>query len=552
MPPIIQIVLTADDRTGPAFTSARANVQSLAAISGQAQQALGSYTTASNSAAAQVAQSAQSQQQSIAAVGVQVGRTAQAQRQATAATNAAARADATLAALQDRLQQSQLRLSLAQTSGAARVAVLAQEHQRLTARTREAGIAQDELTRRQIRATDAATRLQTAQNAQNRGLGPALPRTFAGFTGQGALQAAGAAGLVTSVDQLIGKTAQYADQGQRVQVVLDQTRASLGALMSDQTKANAVFDRAVAVGTRYGFTQQDTAEAIRTSSLLIRESQAPIEEIFTTLAKLQVLSPEQGLSGASLAIKELAAGDIVSLRERFEVSASAANKMKAEIQGGADAVQVLGRYLRSIGIMDGALEANLSGAAGQQRAMAQATEGLGLAINDVVTSSGFREFATGFIQDTTQEITWLKNLGVAIDETAKKMQQDPGVRFLEGIDNFLQGEIDRDIRRIQEWTGQATKARQAAADAYAIQRVPFQPGGASTDVAPSAAMASPRFAGFGNMVARYPESTAPPVQNIVNVTVQGSILSEREVGEIGHRYLVNLDRRNAGDLGFNR
>lgn len=104
--------------------------------------------------------------------------------------------------LNERLTRSQLQLSLAQNTGAARVRVLSQDYDRLEARTREAGLAQDELTRRQIAATQAATRLQTAQNALNRGTGPALPRTFAGFTGRGALEAAGALGIATGIGAL--------------------------------------------------------------------------------------------------------------------------------------------------------------------------------------------------------------------------------------------------------------------------------------------------------------------------------------------------------------
>src|SRR5687768_1147744 len=141
MASIIDIILQTTDRTGPGFACARANLRAFATLSTQAQQAIATYTTASNSATAQVSQMAQATQ-----------RGATVQQQATAASTAAARAVAQQAALAERLHQSELRLALAHATGATPVQILSQEYHRLSARTREAGLATDELTRRQIRA----------------------------------------------------------------------------------------------------------------------------------------------------------------------------------------------------------------------------------------------------------------------------------------------------------------------------------------------------------------------------------------------------------------
>jgi|GEM_PF-6930231 len=390
----------------------------------------------------------------IVAPTVVTAQTQQRTQTSAAATAAITRAEiAANATVEAATKAGDSRVEAERIAGVARVEAAEKAASSRTTTAELTGDARVEAER--IRAANRIELLERRQAPQNRG--PALPRTFAGFTGGGLAQAAGALGVVSSLDEAVGKFGQYAAEGQRVQVALDQTRASLGALMGDQTRANGIFDRAITTGQELGFTQLDTAEAIRTSALIIRESQAPIEEIFNVLARLQVLSPEQGLEGAALAVKELAAGDIVSLRERFEVSASSANKLKAEIKAGGDAVLVLGRYLDQIGIGDGALEAQLQGAAGQQRAYNQAVEALGVAINDVVTSSGWKEFLTGLVGGTADEVRLIQNLIDKIDELGQAGQESGPVEALSALEDVLSGGLQRGlaefVRQFQVLTG---------------------------------------------------------------------------------------------------
>lgn len=583
MASIIQVVLDARDRTGPAFASARQQVQSLSTATGQASAALATHTAVSTSAAARVAQDAQrsttAQQQGIA---VQQQATATAAGAARTAVQQAAAARQ-LAVAEQQATAAQLRASLVGASAADRVRILTAQHNRLQAELSQTTQGTVAYFNALTRATNASTQLSRAQQAQGQtgGAAPVLSRSFAGFTGQGALQAVGAAGLVTSFDQLISKSAQYAAQGQQVQVTLDQTRASLGALLGSQERATDVFDRAINVSRRYGFTQAQTAEALQASSLLIRDSTSTIEETISVLTRLATLNPAEGVSGASFAIAELASGDIVSLNERFRIGRDVAREWRNEIQRGEDPIAVLNRGLENMGIGAGAIQAQLTGAAGEQRKYNQAVEDLGVAINDVVTSSGWREFQTGFIRNATIGVGTTRELGTAFGEIRKGMQDlHPGIRLFNQLNDAVNKHL-RDkvldptagILRNSLGIGQAALTAKLNEQADAHQRN-AEAARANRDALLGVKQAEdtsvrlpPAFAGFGGVRVRYPETAgirvptaspnmmptgAPPQQIHIHNHIAGSVITEREVGEISHRYLVNLDRRNAGDVGFGR
>lgn len=258
----------------------------------------------------------------------------------------------------------------------------------------------------------------------------------------------GGLGIATGLGQVISLTRQLSSEGQDVQASLDRTRGSLGAVLGSQARANSIFDEANRFADRYKLTQQEMAGAIQASSQIIRTSHSPLQDILSDLGRLNVLSPEQGLEGAALAMRELTSGDTRSLVGRFEVSRDAANAMKREIQGGADAVQVLDRYLTSAGITDGALEASLAGASGQQREYNRAIEDLGLKVNQVVTSAGWREFQTGLIRSTTDEITALQNLAGWIDRIGARQAQSPLARQLDAVEEWASRPLHALARRL--------------------------------------------------------------------------------------------------------
>lgn len=157
---------------------------------------------------------------------------------------------------------------------------------------------------------------------------------------------------------------------------LDESRRSLVLLQGNVRDGNAVYEQAIAFGQRYGYTQREIADASRDASAIIRASKAPVDDILGVLARLAQIDPVQGLQGAAVAVRELTGGDVTSLAKRFEVPRDIANQMKREIEGGADAVTVLNKYLADSGVGMELLDNRTKGAMGKLRELRQEQEQL--------------------------------------------------------------------------------------------------------------------------------------------------------------------------------
>lgn len=324
-------------------------------------------------------------------------------------------------------------------------------------------------------------------------------------------QLLGGLGIATGIGQVAGELRQLAAEGQDVQASLDRTRGSLGAVLGSQARANDIFDQAADFADRYKLTQSEMAEAIQASSQIIRTTHSPLNELLSDLGRLQVLSPEQSLGEAALALRELTSGNTRSLVGRFEVTTDEANAMKREIMGGADAVQVLGTYLDSIGITNGALEASLTGAAGQQRDYNRAIEDLGIKVNDVVTSAGWREFQTGIVRNTTAEIAALQNLGQWIDRFgAQSAKINPVIGQLNQIEDIL----SRPLHSFARWLGLETDPLSLITE---MREERDRGRGSAMDTpTPAAARGPARFSGFERATA----PTTPQARSLAQAARQ--------------------------------
>jgi hypothetical protein len=171
---------------------------------------------------------------------------------------------------------------------------------------------------------------------------------------------------------------------------LDATTRSIELQLKGVRDSAETFAQARAFADRYKLTQEELNGALQASVGVFRQSKASADEILGTLLRLQQLSPEQGLEGAALALKELAGGSTQSLVGRFEVSTSAAAKMREEIKGGADAVQVLSQYLEQSGIGMDSLAARTEGAKGKMLELKQAQEQLTLAQAEFAQGPGLQ------------------------------------------------------------------------------------------------------------------------------------------------------------------
>lgn len=198
-----------------------------------------------------------------------------------------------------------------------------------------------------------------------------------GGVGVPALSAAGAAGAVVGA-AVFG--ANQINESNKLKASIDQTNASVSLQIRSFRSQTEVMAQAREYANRYKITQQELAPALLASTAILRESKAPVEEILGTLQRLSAASPEQGLEGAALAIKELQSGDTQSLIKRFEISRDRANEMKDAIKGGADAVEVLSDYLTESGLGMEALDLRTQGAAGKMNELKKAQEDFQLAL----------------------------------------------------------------------------------------------------------------------------------------------------------------------------
>ncbi len=224
---------------------------------------------------------------------------------------------------------------------------------------------------------------------------PVLPRTVESFGTvaieqfkSGILGVVGPAALATAGLAALTGTVETFKRAFLFKAELDATTKAIEIQLRGVRDSGATFASAAAFADKYRFTQLETTNALRGSVSILRTSKTSAEELLGVLARLQVLSPEQGLEGAALALKELTGGDVQSLVERFEVSRAAANKMKDEIKGGGDAVKVLGAFLNDAGINMDTLKLRAEGAAGALNASKVAAEELALAQGRIAESKG--------------------------------------------------------------------------------------------------------------------------------------------------------------------
>jgi hypothetical protein len=213
--------------------------------------------------------------------------------------------------------------------------------------------------------TTSINKLQNGSNAAQQ-FGSAMKSGLLGIVGPAALASAAIGGVIAVAGSF--------KDAFLLKAQLDATTASINAQLKGVRDTGQVYAEAAAFAKEFKLTQQETTEAIAASIGVMRTSKAGVEDILSVLARLQVLSPEQSLQEAAVAVKALASGDTTSLVTRFEVGRDKANQMKQEIQGGADAVQVLNRFLNDTGIGMDTLAAKTTGAAGAMKDLAIATE----------------------------------------------------------------------------------------------------------------------------------------------------------------------------------
>jgi hypothetical protein len=318
------------------------------------------------------------------------------------------------------IAQLQQRVAAAETDAAGRVELYTRAVAQATAGTKEYYAAQ-------LRLISAQKELDRAQSGGSQGT---LQRALSGAGSQ----ALGALGLVGGVAAATQQLNQYSAEGQQLIITQEGMRRSLGALLGDQTRANTVFEQATEFAHRYKLTQEETGQAVQSASQLIKNSTQPVEKILEVMTRLSSLAPEQGISGAGFAIRELASGDIQSIADRFNVGRKRATEWRDAIVAGGDAVTVLDKGLRDLGVGQESLTTLTKGAVGAQRDYNKALEDFKLSLGEIRQSSGVQQGQTDFLRAMTGGLNiaqgnWTLDNLVKSFETAQTQVGSSGTVF---------------------------------------------------------------------------------------------------------------------------
>jgi hypothetical protein len=242
------------------------------------------------------------------------------------------------------------------------------------------------------RSSTAAIRTETQLVNLQTKLGKELSGTsqFADAFKQGLFGFVAPAAAATLALDTLRATAQSFVDAFNFKGQLDATTASIKSQLDGFRDAGATYDEAIAFGRRYNITQQETNNILASSTDILRTSSASVGELESALIRLQSRDVSKPISEASRALRELQAGDTTSIKELFNVPARDANRMKAEILAGGDAVKVLTAYLDGAKVGMAALEQRTQGAAGKMQELALAQEDLKLAQAEFAQGPGLK------------------------------------------------------------------------------------------------------------------------------------------------------------------
>lgn len=227
-------------------------------------------------------------------------------------------------------------------------------------------------------ASDQAVASVTAQIARLQS-GKTFASEFGASLKSGLMGIVGPAAAATAAIGAVSSVVASFSDALALKAQLDATTAAINVQLRGVRDTGEVWQQASAFARQYGLTQQEVNSGVAASVGIMRTSKAGLEDILGVLARMQILSPEQSISDAALALKALASGDTQSLVARFEVSRDLAAKMKTEIQGGADAVGVMSNFLNQMGVGMDAVAAKTQGVNGAFLELKQAQEDLKLA-----------------------------------------------------------------------------------------------------------------------------------------------------------------------------
>lgn len=129
------------------------------------------------------------------------------------------------------------------------------------------------------------------------------------------------------------------------------------ALSGSATEAQKRLDQVRQVTDAMKLPFLETANGAVRFLTVLNSSNASMQDLVTTASKLRLLAPEKTAEDAAFALKELLAGQVMSITNQFNLSREAVKNIKDQANGdAATTVKLLNDYLGTIGLTDAALK----------------------------------------------------------------------------------------------------------------------------------------------------------------------------------------------------
>lgn len=131
---------------------------------------------------------------------------------------------------------------------------------------------------------------------------------------------------------------------------LKQTENALRQIAGSQDTYNRILAAAKEQQRNFGGSLADNLKELSTFAVQARTTGADLDELIRTAQRLAALDPEQGVSGAKIALNEALSGDPKSLAARFEIPRKELEKLRDSSTTAAEKLQIVNQYLDSAGI----------------------------------------------------------------------------------------------------------------------------------------------------------------------------------------------------------
>jgi len=206
----------------------------------------------------------------------------------------------------------------------------------------------------------------------------------------GLTQAFGALGIGFGVQQLVAFGKSAAEDA----LQLRETKNSLRAVAGDAQTYAKIIGEARQQQLLFGGSLQENIEGLSGLAVTSRQTGAQLSTLIDLQKRLTVLNPAQGAQGGLIALNEALAGNIASLSRRFNIPRAALQTLNDTTKPVAERLQVLDKFLASVGITSEAVAGKVDQGALAFRRLSQELGDLKTGVGDRLASA-FTGAATG-------------------------------------------------------------------------------------------------------------------------------------------------------------